>query len=82
MTDGASTGSFDQFPRFTPPLCASWRKAWAPCPWTCSVTRRKWGTASGRHAAALLGIWYAVVGCTAAWPQMTAPTPPRARSAR
>ena len=32
--------------------------------------------------AALLGIWYAVVGCTAAWPPITRPAPPRANSPR
>ena len=36
----------------------------------------------GSHTAALLCIWYAVVGCTCAWPAITVPTPPRAYSAR
>ena len=34
------------------------------------------------QAAALLVIWYAVVGCTCACPAMITPAPPRARSSR
>ena len=36
--------------------------------WICSLTRRRCGTHAGSHTAALLCIWYAVVGCTCAWP--------------
>jgi hypothetical protein len=39
--DGAHTGSFDQAPKFTPPLCASWMNASAPWACTGAVTRSK-----------------------------------------
>ncbi len=80
--EGEYTGSFDQEPSFTAPLCASWMNASAPWWCTASVTARKPSTASGVHAAALLVIWYALVGWTCAWPAMTTPAPPAARSAR
>ena len=82
MPDADHTGSRDQVAWFTPPLCASCRNASAPCSWICSLTRRRCGTQSGSQTAALLCIWYAVVGCTCAWPAITVPTPPRAYSAR
>ena len=82
-SDGAQAGSFDHGPWLTPPLCASCRNASAPCACTCVGQ-----AAEVRHRlrrarrTALFGIWYAVVGCTCAWPAMITPAPPRARSAR
>jgi hypothetical protein len=54
----------------------------APSAWICSLTRRNGDTHAGSHTAALLCIWYAVVGWTCACPAITVPTPPRAYSAR
>ena len=50
MPDADHTGSFDQVAWLTPPLCASWRNASAPCSWICSLTRRRSGTHAGSHA--------------------------------